>query len=283
MVFNESKVFPCRLLGKKKSGGVCELFILDPIAVNGLVKAMIKTTRKKQIEEVYQFSDGITATLKKNLGDGTFLLKFDVEDLGPYLEKFGQVPIPPYIRKGVSDNQDRVDYQTVFAKDSGSVAAPTAGLHFTQEVFQNLQSKGVDKAYVTLHVGMGTFSPVKDEDIRNHKMHREKFFLRPDNLAKIRDAKSIIAVGTTSLRALEWLWGKKISPGKIYETDIFLYPGREISSVQGLLTNFHQPKSSLLMLVASLIGRKEVLRIYSEAIEKNYRFFSYGDAMLILP
>ena len=283
MVFNETKVFPCRLTGKKSTGGKCELFILSTNPRGGLFHCLVKTTGKKKIGDEFFFSEDLTAKLIDSGSDGTFWIKFNLENIPAYLEKHGSIPIPPYIRKGEADKKDREDYQTVFAKNTGSVAAPTAGLHFTDEVFENLKAKGIDRAFVTLHVGMGTFAPVKSEDIRDHRMHGESYHLTSKNLEKIRNSKSIFAVGTTSLRTLESSYNQEIIPEKSYETDIFLHPGKEIKSISGLLTNFHLPKSSLLMLVSCLIGRDEVLRIYNEAVDKKYRFFSYGDAMLILP
>lgn len=283
MAFNETKVFPCRLKGKKSTGGKCELFILNTSPRNGLFHCLMKTSGKKKIGETFSFSAGLIATLIDSGSDGTFWVKFNQENLTAYLENHGSVPIPPYIRKGDADRKDREDYQTVFAKNIGSVAAPTAGLHFTNEVFNKLDASGIDRAFVTLHVGMGTFAPVKSEDIRDHKMHGESYHLTAKNLEKIKESKNTIAVGTTSLRVLESSLNKKIVPDKTYETDIFLHPGKEIKSIQGLLTNFHLPKSSLLMLISCLIGREQVMRIYTEAVDKKYRFFSYGDAMLILP
>lgn len=283
MVFNETKVFPCRLMGKKSTGGKCELFLLNTNPRNGLFHCLMKTTGKKTIGEEFFFPENLTATLIDAGNNGTFWVKFNLLDISTYLEKYGSVPIPPYIRKGESDQQDRKDYQTVFAKNIGSVAAPTAGLHFTDRVFKNLESKGIDRAFVTLHVGMGTFAPIKSEDIRDHQMHGESYHLTSLNLEKIKNSNNIIAVGTTSLRTLESSYHQEIIPEITYETNIFLHPGKKIKSIQGLLTNFHLPKSSLLMLVSAFIGRDEVMRIYGEAVDKKYRFFSYGDAMLILP
>lgn len=281
LVLNKSKVLPCRLLGKKKSGGSAEVFILSLEPVEGLYKALIRTTRKKDIGDEFLFIDNVTARIEKRVDDH-FLVKFNISNLSEFLEKRGQIPIPPYIRKGKSDEQDKADYQTVFAKDLGSLAAPTAGLHFTKEIFSRLDKASVDHTFVTLHVGLGTFSPIKVDDIREHKMHPETFLLSKESLTKIRQAKKIVAVGTTSLRVLESIFGKEIKSDTPYSTDIFLYPGKEIHSIDALLTNFHLPSSSLFILVSSLVGREEALRIYQEAISLDYRFFSYGDSMLIL-
>ncbi len=281
LVLNKSRVFPCRLLGKKKTGGSAEIFILSLEPVEGLYRALIRTTRKKEVGDEFFFEDKVIARIEKRVDD-QFLVRFNISNLTDFLEKKGQVPIPPYIRKGKSDEQDKTDYQTVFAKDMGSLAAPTAGLHFTPEMFSKLSAASIDHTFVTLHVGLGTFSPIKVEDIREHKMHPETFMISKESLAKIRQGKKIVAVGTTSLRVLESIYGKETSPDTPYSTDIFLYPGKEIHSIDALLTNFHLPSSSLFILVSGLIGREEALRIYQEAISLDYRFFSYGDAMLIL-
>lgn len=284
LVLNQSRVYPCRLLGKKNTGGKCEVFILCLEAVNQTYRSLIRTGGKKHVGDEYHLAGGLVATLYAINDDGTFQLRFNVEDLPAALEQHAHVPIPPYIREGVSDPQDRQDYQTIFAKQSGSVAAPTAGLHFTEEVFSALKKRNIDIAYVTLHVGPGTFAPVKSEVITGHKMHTERYFVDQKNLKLLNSARKIIAVGTTTLRVLESAFdGQKFNlvPEQIYETDIFLYPGKPIRSIDGLITNFHLPGSSLLMLVAALVGREKVLELYREAIEKGYRFFSYGDAMLI--
>lgn len=285
LVVNQSKVFPCRLIGAKSSGGKCEIFILDIEAnQDGLREVLIKTTSKKRLFQTFHFDDDLIATLEV-IDDGRFFVKFNRDDLHDYLNEFGKIPIPPYIRNGESDDRDTSDYQTVFAKDSGSVAAPTAGLHFTEEIFNSLREKSIDRAEVTLHVGLGTFLPVKTDDLKDHKMHTEKYFVTKENLQKIESNKDIIAVGTTSLRVLESGHngsGFNIDSDKIYKTDIFLHPGVEVNSIRGLVTNFHLPKSTLLMLVSSLIGREKTLELYKEAIANKYRFFSYGDAMLIL-
>jgi S-adenosylmethionine:tRNA ribosyltransferase-isomerase len=281
LVLNQSKVIPCRLLGKKRTGGFAEIFLLSLEPVEGLYLSLIRTTRKKNEGDEFVFDDGVVAKIIKKV-DEKFLIKFNISDIKNYLEKTGLIPIPPYIRKGKSDELDKTDYQTVFAKELGSLAAPTAGLHFTEEVFGKLKKSSIDHTFITLHVGLGTFSPIKTEDIRDHKMHSETFMLSQESLEKIKAAKKIVAVGTTSLRVLESIYGKEIDPDTQYKTDIFLYPGKEIHSIDALLTNFHLPQSSLFILVSSLIGRVKALEIYKEAVALDYRFFSYGDAMLIL-
>jgi len=283
LVLNQSKVFPCRLLGHKISGAKVEIFVLSVLADElQLIPVLIKSARKKQLGERYQLPAGVTAELVQGLEDGRFLLRFSVANLAAYLEQYGNIPIPPYIRGGESDLQDRENYQTVYAQQVGSVAAPTAGLHFSDEVFARLRSRAVDIAKVTLHVGLGTFATVKTDDIQAHKMHREEYFVDAENLAKIGRATKTFAVGTTSLRVLESAFGKSLTANQHYATDIFLYPGKEIRAVDGLITNFHLPGSTLLMLVSALLGRQKTLQLYEIAKKENYRFFSYGDAMLIM-
>ena len=215
------------------------------------------------------------------------MVDFGLEEI---LYEKGNIPIPPYIRKGMSDDEDKVRYQTIFAKTTGSVAAPTAGLHFTEEVFRELKSRGVEQAFVTLHVGLGTFAPVKVNDLSEHTMHSENYFIDEENTKKIQRAyqsgRPIIAVGTTTLRALESsyseLYEGRFCPNEMQETSIFLHPGVEVKSINGIVTNFHLPESTLLMLVSSLIGREKVMELYRHAVSQRYRFFSYGDANLIL-
>jgi S-adenosylmethionine:tRNA ribosyltransferase-isomerase len=287
LVLNQSKVFPCRLIGEKSSGGKVEVFLLSLIQTDGIYPAMIRANGKKRIGDCYQFGD-LIAKVEDRSDEGDFLISFNKnsDELLDYLEKLAQIPIPPYIRDGKADEQDRVDYQTVYAAELGSVAAPTAGLHFTGELFEKLSQTGVDKAFVTLHVGAGTFKPVSAEDLSEHKMHSEYYHIDSENLEKINSGKKRIAVGTTSLRTLEstCVDGKIILPTEDgpHSTDIFLHPGKEIHSIDGLITNFHLPKSTLLMLVSTLIGREKALEIYEIAKQKDYRFFSYGDSMLIL-
>ena len=287
LVLNQSKVFPCRLIGNKTTGGKVEVFLLSLEDSEGLYPALIKSNGAKKKGEAYLLGDLVA----KNMGvneEGNFLLSFNKgkQEFLDILESQAKVPIPPYIRGGESDEQDKLDYQTVYAKDQGSVAAPTAGLHFTEELFSHLECRGIDKAFVTLHVGLGTFKPVSSAQILEHKMHSEFYQITNENLEKINSSKKLVAVGTTSLRVLESSYkeGKiEFSPNQgMKATDIFLYPGKDVHSISGLITNFHLPKSTLLMLVSSLIGREKALELYQIAIEEKYRFFSYGDAMLIL-
>lgn len=283
LVFNQSKVFPSRLLGQKKSGGKAELFLLT-LAPNekNLFQCLIKTRSKKKLGDEFIFADELNVKVGEIYHDGTFGVFIDRPDLLAFLEKKALIPIPPYIRKGESDDLDKKNYQTVFSKDVGSVAAPTAGLHFTKDLLKKLQDDGINQAYVTLHVGLGTFKPVTTASLKDHVMHKEEYFIDEENLLKIKKHKEIFAVGTTSLRVLESSYDKQIYPNRSYTTQIFLHPGVDVKSISGLITNFHLPESTLLMLVSALIGRNKALELYAIAIKEKYRFFSYGDAMLIV-
>lgn len=287
LVFNRSKVFPCRLIGNKPSGGEAEVFILSLLHENGVYPAMVRASGKRKEGDQFIFGD-LTAEITEVRGNGTFGVRFNQahEELLDTLETIGKIPIPPYIRGGESDDLDKKTYQTVFAKETGSVAAPTAGLHFSDELLNNLKESGHKLATVTLHVGAGTFAPVKSENILEHKMHEEFFTIDEENLKSIQDAKFRVAVGTTTLRTLESSWKdgnvRFDKPGTMASTSIFLHPGKEVHSIDAMVTNFHLPESSLIMLVSALIGREKTLQIYREAVQNKYRFFSYGDGMLIL-
>ena len=287
LIFNRSRVFPCRLMGNKPSGGDAEVFILSLLHQNSVYPAMVRASGKRKEGDTFLFGD-LVAVIKKINGNGTFGVTFNVshEELLGKLETIGKIPIPPYIRKGESDDLDKKTYQTVYAKEAGSVAAPTAGLHFSDELLNSLQQKGHKLATVVLHVGAGTFAPIKTENILDHKMHEEFFTIDQENLHLIQEASFRIAVGTTTLRTLESSWTdghiKIEEPGSIKATSIFLHPGKDVHSVKALVTNFHLPQSSLIMLVSALIGREKTLEIYQVAVENKYRFFSYGDGMLIL-
>lgn len=280
LVLNQSKVFPCRLFGAKSTGAKAEVFVLSLEKNQDGYPVLIKTGGKKKLGDVLIFSPEISCEITA-LEEGTFRVKFNNDQsASDVVSILGSVPLPPYIRDGVSDETDLIDYQTVFAKHLGSVAAPTAGLHFTPELLGELENKGIKIAYVTLHVGLGTFAPVKSEKITEHNMHSETYHVEESELDKIKSAEKLIAVGTTSLRVLESM-PKDLKAGQEYSTDIFLHPGKEVKSIDGLITNFHLPKSSLIMLVSTLIGREKTMNLYQTAIENKYRFFSYGDAMLI--
>lgn len=284
MVFNRTKVFPCRILAHKLTGGAVEIFFLKKEVEGDIYPVLLKSSGKKAQGLELKLPDGSLASINELYGDGTFGLKIN-SNIDELLNSHGKIPIPPYIRGGESDEQDLLDYQTIYAKEVGSVAAPTAGLHFTPAVFKKLEERGIERAEVTLHVGMGTFAPVKAEKILEHKMHHESFCVASNDIQKINSAPKRIAVGTTSLRALESGWSDdhfSLAAAKWHSTNIFLHPGKEVKSIHGLLTNFHLPGSSLIMLVSAIIGREKTLSLYREAVKERYRFFSYGDAMLIL-
>lgn len=287
LVFNRSRVFPCRLRGVKPTGGEAEVFILSLLHAEGLYPALIKASGKRKEGDRFVFGE-LCCTLEKLGTAGTFFVRFNKshEALISDLEQIGKIPIPPYIRGGESDDEDKKTYQTVFAREVGSVAAPTAGLHFSQELLGELEAKGHTLATLTLHVGAGTFAPVKAENILEHKMHEEFYSIDKENLRKIQSAKYLVGVGTTTLRTLESSWNGGMvtvpDPGALHSTSIFLHPGKPVHSIDALVTNFHLPESSLIMLVSALIGREKTLEIYRVAVRERYRFFSYGDGMLIL-
>jgi S-adenosylmethionine:tRNA ribosyltransferase-isomerase len=287
LVFNRSRVFPCRLIGTKPSGGQAEVFVLSLLHQSGLYPCMVRASGKRREGDKFNFGN-LEARIEKLRGDGTFEVSFNKghEELLGDLERIGKIPIPPYIRGGESDDLDKKNYQTVYAKEAGSVAAPTAGLHFSDELLGQLKKDGHKLATITLHVGAGTFAPVKTENILEHKMHEEFFSIDAENLNIIQNAKFRIAVGTTTLRTLESSWENNNvhfeHPGSMKSTSIFLHPGKEVYSIDAMVTNFHLPGSSLIMLVSALIGRNKTMEIYKTAIENRYRFFSYGDGMLIL-
>jgi len=289
LVLNDSKVFPARLIGsRQETGGKAEVFLLKEKKDN-IWECLIGHTKAK-IGLVIEFKEDLTAELIEVL-DNSCLVRFNEngEKLKNIIDRIGQTPLPPYIK--TEDSKDIKDrYQTVYAHQSGSVAAPTAGLHFTEDLLNKLKAKGVQIEYVTLHVGLGTFAPVKVDDITKHKMHSEYYEIEEkvwNNILQAkRNNKKIVAVGTTATRVLESVAIKMQLSGW---TEIFIYPGYEYKIIDSLITNFHLPKSTLLMLVAALLedngssdGTVELKRIYQEAIEKKYRFYSFGDAMLIL-
>ncbi len=288
VVFNNTKVIPARLIGRKETGGKVDLVLMNPMDSGRRIwKALVKKHRLRVGGRVFfeKRGDVVEAIYR---GEGVFEFERSLDiDL---LDKIGFMPIPPYIKRDPVD-EDKKMYQTVFAKEYGSIAAPTAGLHFTDELIEKIRRKAADLIYVTLHVGWGTFAPVKSLDIRKHKIHKEIFSVESDAILRLRRAKGegkrILAVGTTSVRVLEtisdWILDERKQINRIEsETDLFIYPGYEFKVVDILFTNFHLPKSSLLLLVCAFAGREFVLNAYKYAISKGYHFYSYGDAMLIL-
>ncbi len=276
LVVNNSKVEKCRLLF---NNGRIEIFVTKAID-SQIIEAMVRPGKKFKPGKVIELADGVTAKTVDLADDGirTIQLSHSLDD--QILESYKHTPFPPYIERDES-LADR--YQTVFAKDEGSKAAPTAGLHFTPQLLQSLDQQGIKKKEVTLHVGLGTFAPVKTETIEEHKMHSEWYSISQEQADALNQSKSITAVGTTSVRVLESAVNQqgKFTAGS-GETDIFITPGYDFRSVDHLITNFHLPKSTLLMLISSFAGYDETKRIYRHAINQNYRFYSFGDAMLIL-
>jgi len=284
LVLNDSRVLPARLIGTRKSGGSVELVLLRDLG-EGKWECLSRPGRKTKPGTELVFGDGeLTATVESVVEGGNRVVKFHYNGIFlEVLERLGKMPLPPYIKESLDDAER---YQTVYSREIGSAAAPTAGLHFTPELLAQIAAKGVKVCYVTLHVGLGTFRPVKEDEIEQHEMHSE-FCIVPEETARIvsetkRSGGRVIAVGTTSCRTLESF----TSPEGVLEpcsgwTDIFIYPGYKFKCIDALVTNFHLPESTLIMLVAALCGRENILNAYRTAVAEKYRFFSFGDAMLI--
>jgi S-adenosylmethionine:tRNA ribosyltransferase-isomerase len=287
LVVNNSKVIPARLYGKKeRTGGRCELLLLRQIS-NEKWECLAKPGRRLQDGTKCVFGNGkLQAMIIETLEDGNKIVEFEYKGNSFFevLNEIGEMPLPHYITKKITDNNQ---YQTVYAKELGSAAAPTAGLHFTEELISKLKEKGIIFVEITLHVGPGTFRPVKADKIENHKMHTEWYSISEDAANAIIKAKQIgkrvIAVGTTSCRTLESAYKKHNSIANCSEeTDIFIYPGYNFNVIDGLITNFHLPESTLIMLVSAFAGYENTMNAYKSAVAEKYRFFSFGDAMLIL-
>ncbi len=285
LIVNDSRVLPARLLGRRlPGGGACEVLLLIDRGEKTW-ECLVRPGKKLRTGARLSFGDGeLTAEVVEELPGGNRLVKFDYEGIFlEVLERLGKMPLPPYIKEEL---QDRERYQTVYSKVNGSAAAPTAGLHFTPELLEKVQSMGVKIGYVTLHVGLGTFRPVKEDEIENHEMHSE-FCIIPERTSRIvtgtkRAGGRVIAVGTTSCRTLESFANEDGSlPVSSGWTNIFIYPGYRFKCIDALITNFHLPESTLIMLVSALAGREHVLNAYKCAVEERYRFFSFGDAMMI--
>ncbi|NBG88920.1 tRNA preQ1(34) S-adenosylmethionine ribosyltransferase-isomerase QueA [Isachenkonia alkalipeptolytica] len=285
LVLNDTKVIPARLYGKKKAtGGKVELLLVaEEKEKTWLV--MARPAKKLKVGTTVIFNEGLLeGTVTEEREEGLRLINFQYTgDFYAVLDQLGEMPLPPYIGKTLQ-NPDR--YQTIYSKNLGSVAAPTAGLHFTEEVIEELENKGINIVYITLHVGLGTFKPVEAENILDHKMHAEFYHITSEVAEIINKTRNqgnrVIAVGTTSCRTLESIAGKegKVEAGNGW-TDIFIYPGYRFRGIDGLITNFHLPKSTLIMLVSAFAGRENTMNAYKEAIEQKYRFYSFGDAMFI--
>lgn len=282
LVINETKVIPARLIGSKiDTKAVVELLLLKEIEPN-VWETLVKPAKRIKIGSKVIFGDTLVAECILKKEDGIHHFRMSYEGLFlEVLEHLGTMPLPPYIHERLEE-QSR--YQTVYAKNAGSAAAPTAGLHFTKELMERLDRKGVDIVPITLHVGLGTFKPVSVENVAEHKMHEETYMITDENAEKlnkaIKDGKNIVAVGTTSLRALESNYNNGFKSG-IFNTSIFIYPGYKFKAVNELITNFHLPKSTLVMLVSAFSSTKIIKKAYNEAILHKYRFFSFGDAMYL--
>lgn len=285
LVRNNTKVIPARIYGKKETGANVEFLLLNNIE-GDIWESIVRPGNKLHVGTKVIFGDGILkAEVLDIMPGGTRKVKFEYDGIfNEILDKIGLMPLPPYIHEELKE-RDR--YQTVYAKYNGSAAAPTAGLHFTDELLEKLEQKGVIIANVTLHVGIGTFRPVKEDTVEAHKMHSEHFYIKQEDVDKINKAKEegrrVIAVGTTSCRVLESVADEKTGKVRKIEddTEIFIYPGYKFKCIDGLITNFHLPQSTLLMLVSALAGKDFIMNAYSEAVKDKYRFFSFGDAMFI--
>ena len=285
LVLNDSRVLPARLLGKRSTGGAVEVVLLRDLG-DGKWECLTRPGKKTRPGAELSFGEGVlTATVVDAIEDGNKVLQFHYEGIFlELLERLGKMPLPPYIKEELADAER---YQTVYSRNIGSAAAPTAGLHFTPELLEKIRARGVQICYITLHVGLGTFRPVKEENIQDHIMHAEYCEIPAQTAACINAAKRsgrrVVAVGTTTCRTLESFADPD---GTVREssgwTDIFIYPGYRFKCVDALVTNFHLPESTLVMLVSALAGREQILHAYQIAVEERYRFFSFGDAMLII-
>ena len=284
LVLNNSRVLPARLIGTRPGGGAVELVLLRDLG-EGRWECLSRPGRKTKPGTELSFGSGeLKATVEAVAEGGNRIVKFDYQGIFlEVLERLGKMPLPPYIKEEL---QDPERYQTVYSRELGSAAAPTAGLHFTNELLEKIQAMGVKVCYVTLHVGLGTFRPVKEDEIENHEMHSEFCIIPEDTARTVTETKQkggrIVAVGTTSCRTLE-SFAKDDGTLEAYSgwTDIFIYPGYSFKCIDALVTNFHLPESTLIMLVSALAGREHILNAYRTAVEEKYRFFSFGDAMFI--
>ena len=284
LVVNNSKVFPARLLGERVgTGGNAEIFLVEEVR-NGVWEVIGKNLK---VGNSISFNNSDLRANVITKYDKTSVVEFNISgnDFFVEIEKIGLTPLPPYIKRDEKNQEDKTNYQTVYAKERGSVAAPTAGLHFTKELMQRIKEKGIRVLEITLHVGLGTFAPVKVDDFSKHKMHSEHYSVSPevmDNIVKAKENNQrIIAVGTTTTRVLENIFRQDNKDCLSGQTDIFISPGFEFKCIDGLITNFHLPKSTLLMLVSAFAGSDNIKKAYACAIENKYRFYSYGDSMFI--
>ncbi len=281
LVLNDTKVIPARLKGKKETGANIEIFLLRPYTEDTW-EVLIKNIKRLKPGQKVIIAEDFYAVLLEKFDEGKAKIKLVGKNVNELIKKYGHIPLPPYIERE-DEEKDKNYYQTVFAKKEGAVASPTAGLHFTTELLEKLEKKGIKKAFCTLHVGLGTFRPIQVEDITQHKMHEEFYQIPEETLDLIKETKEkgkrVIAVGTTVVRTLETYARTKKTEGF---SNLFIYPPYEFKIVDALITNFHLPKSTLLLLVSAFAGKDFIFKAYKEAINNRYRFFSYGDAMLIL-
>jgi S-adenosylmethionine:tRNA ribosyltransferase-isomerase len=284
LVFNDTRVIPARLIGyKAETGGKVEVFLLNRKSGNDW-EALVKPGKKARPGTIIVFSDKLSCEILESTEFGGRVVHFIFDGIfEEILDELGETPLPPYITEQLADKER---YQTVYARERGSAAAPTAGLHFTTELMSRLQDKGVHLAFVTLHVGLGTFRPVNTENITDHVMHREYYSVLPETAELINNTKRqggrVIAVGTTAIRTLETATVNGVLEAKSGWTEIFIYPGYTFKMIDAAVTNFHLPKSTLLMLISALAGQENVFNAYKEAVKQQYKFFSFGDAMLII-
>ena len=285
LILNNTRVLPARIFGTREDTGAVVEFVLLKLKGENLWECLAGPGKKAKTGHKFKFSDNMSGEVADVLEDGNRIMKFTCNgEFYACLDEVGQMPLPPYIKAKLEDKER---YQTVFSKELGSAAAPTAGLHFTKEMLEDLRKSGINIAYVTLHVGLGTFRPVKVDDVTQHKMHSEHYFVPQETADLINETKKnggrVICVGTTSCRTVESVakeYGEiKACSG---DTEIFIYPGFEFKCMDGLITNFHLPESTLIMLVSAFAGYDNVMNAYNIAVEEKYRFFSFGDAMLIL-
>lgn len=283
LVINDTKVLPARIYGVKEGTGAKIEFLLHKRIRLDEWEVLVKPAKKATVGAVIRFSDELTATVTGYIGEGLRTVRFSYDGVfEDILSRVGEMPLPHYIHERLSDG---TRYQTVYARESGSSAAPTAGLHFTPELLQKIRDKGVEIVKVLLHVGLGTFRPVKAENILDHKMHSEYYCVTPEAAAAVNKAKAegrrVIAVGTTSVRTLESAWHDGKLNAESGETSIFIYPPYKFKAIDALITNFHLPESTLIMLVSAFMGRENALKMYECAVENKYRFFSFGDATFL--
>lgn len=286
LVLNDTRVIPARLHGEKSSGGKVEMFLVRRSEAAGEAwQVLIRSSKAPRAGTGINLPEQVTATVIARGENDQWLVTFSgTDDFTAWLERNGTVPLPPYIKRAPHE-KDRQRYQTVFARERGAVAAPTAGLHFTEGLLAAIRAQGVEIATVTLHVGLGTFMPVRVDNLAEHTMHKERYSISAETVAAIERCRKkggrVVAVGTTVARTLEYAAQGNIPAAGSGEADIFIYPGYEFNVVDALLTNFHTPKSTLLMLVSAFAGRERILAAYRTAIERGFRFYSYGDAMFI--